>query len=348
MLIQENISLKNFNTFQVDVKAKYFVKIKSEEDISQLMKNEIRNNNKRLTLWGGANILFTWDYDGLVIKNEITWKEVIEENKNNVLVKVWAWEDRPEFVNRCVEKNLWWIENLALIPWCVWASPIGNIWAYGVEVKDVIYEVEWINLQTWKKETFGNAECKFWYRDSIFKNEYKDKLIVTYVTWKLTKVDDSYNFNINYSDIKRRIDQWDINMANLNVKNIADMISEIRRGKLPDCKKTTPTGGQIWTAGSFFKNPVISKDEFKTLKSRYDSLLWFDFEDKIKLSAWQLIEMIGYKWIKVGNVWTYQYHALVLINEWWSAKEIVDFASSIQDKVKEIFWVYLEPEVNYV
>lgn len=348
MFIQENISLKNYNTFQVDVKAKFFIKIKSEEEILQLMKSKIWNDNKRFILWGGANILFTWDYDWLVIKNEILWKEIIKEDKDTVLVKVWAWEDRPEFVNRCVDKNLWWIENLALIPWSVWAAPIWNIWAYWVEVKDVIYEVEWINSRSWKKENltavrqvFKNTECEFWYRDSIFKNQYKDNFIVTHVTWKLARVNDNYKFNIDYVDIKRKIDEWNINIANLNVKNIADMISEIRRSKLPDWKK-------IWTAWSFFKNPVIWKEEFQKLKIKYDNLLWFDFEDKIKLSAWQLIEICGFKWMKKWNVWTYQYHALVLINQWWSAKEIVDFATSIQNQVKEIFWVYLQPEVNYI
>jgi UDP-N-acetylmuramate dehydrogenase len=307
----------------------------------ELMKSEIWNNNKRFILWWWANILFKWDYDGLVIKNEIIWKEIIKENKDTVLVRAWAWENWPEWVDRCVEKNLWWIENLALIPWSIWASPIGNIWAYGVEVKDIIYEVEWINIQTWKKEKFKNTECKFWYRDSIFKNEYKDKLIVTYVTWKLKKVNEEYKFDINYSDIKRKIEEWNINIANINVKDIASMISEIRRSKLPDWKKT-------WTAWSFFKNPVISKNDFQILKSKYDSLMWFDNGNEIKLSAWQLIEIAGFKWIKIWNVGTYQYHALVIINEWWTAQEIVDFANKIQNKVKEIFWVLLEPEVNYI
>lgn len=341
MLIQNNISLKNYNTFQVDVKAKYFVKIESEEDVYELMKNKIWNKNKRLILWGGANILFTWDYNGLVIKNEILGKTIIQEDEDTVLVRAWAGEDWPWWVDRCVEKNLWWIENLALIPWCVWAAPIGNIWAYGVEVKDIIYEVEWINLYTWKKEKFKNTECKFWYRDSIFKNLYKDKLVVSYVTWKLKKVNEWYLFNIDYNDIKRKIDEWNINIANLNVKQIADMISEIRTSKLPDCKI-------IWTAWSFFKNPVIAKDEFINLKSKYDSLIGFDSGDEIKLSAWQLIEIAGFKWIKIWNVGTYQYHALVLINEWWTAQEIVDFAASIQNKVKKMFGVWLEPEVNYI
>lgn len=341
MIIQENISLKNYNTFWVDVKARFFVKIKSEEDILELMKSDVWRDNKRFILWWWANVLFKWDYDGLVIKNEIMWKEIIKENKNTVLVKAWAGEDWPGWIDRCVENNLWWIENLALIPWSVGASPIGNIWAYGVEVKDIINEVEGINLQTWKKEKLKNSECKFWYRDSIFKNEYKDKLIVTQVIWKLQKVDDSYQFNINYSDIKRKIDEWKINIANLNVKDIADMISTIRRSKLPDWKK-------VWTAWSFFKNPVVSKEEFLVLKAKYDSLMGFDFEDKIKLSAWQLIEISWFKWAKIGKVGTYQYHALVIVNEWGTAQEIVNFASSIQNKVKDIFWVWLEPEVNYV
>jgi UDP-N-acetylmuramate dehydrogenase len=341
MLIQENISLKDYNTFHVDVNAKFFVKIKDEDDIMKLIKDDKWRDNKKFILWWWANILFKWDYDGLVIKNEIMWKEIIKEDTDTVLVKSWAWEDWPIFVNRCVERNLWWIENLAMIPWCVWASPIGNIWAYWVEVKDIIYTVEWINLDTWEKEIFKNNECKFWYRDSIFKHQYKDKFMVTAVTWELKKVDDHYLFNIDYSDIKRKIEEWNIGIVNLSVKQIADMISDIRASKLPDWKK-------IWTAGSFFKNPVVSKEEFISLKSKQDNLLGFDFEDKIKLSAWQLIEIAGFKWLKKWKVWTYQYHALVIISEWWSAQEIVDFASEIQVKVKEIFWVWLESEVNYV
>ncbi|MFZ2151304.1 MAG: UDP-N-acetylmuramate dehydrogenase [Candidatus Absconditicoccaceae bacterium] len=341
MNIQKDISLKNYNTFQVDVKAKLFVKIESEEDIYELMKDKIWNENKMFILGGGANILFKGDYDGLVIKNEIIGKEIIKEDEDMVLIKVGAGENWPEWVDRCVEKNLGGIENLALIPGSIGASPIGNIGAYGIEVKDIIYEVEGINLHTGKKEIFKNTECEFGYRDSIFKNKYKDKLIVTYVTWKLKKVDERYKFDINYNDIKRKIDEGNINIANLNVKDIANMISDIRRSKLPDWKKTG-------TAGSFFKNPVISKNSFQELKSKYDGLMGFDSGDEVKLSAGQLIEIAGFKGIKIGNVGTYQYHALVLINEGGTAQEIVDFAGSIQTKVKEMFGVWLEPEVNYV
>lgn len=341
MIIQENISLKKYNTLWIDAMAKFFVVIKSEEDILELIENKVWKENKRFVLWWGANTLFKSDFDWLIVKNEIMWKEIIKQEWNDVLVKSWAGEDRPEFVNRCVEKNLWWIENLAMIPWCVWASPIGNIWAYGVEVKDVIDEVQWINTLSGEKIKLKNSECKFWYRDSIFKNELKDKVIVTNVVWKLRVAKENYELNINYNDIKRKIDELNINIAKLSVKDIADMISEIRNGKLPDWK-------HIWTAGSFFKNPVVSKDKFKKLKEKYDNLLWFDFEDKIKLSAWQLIEIAGFKWMKMWKAWTYQYHALIIINEWWSGEDVVRFASNIQNKVKEIFGVELEAEVNYV
>lgn len=341
MIIQENISLKNYNTLGIEAKAKFFVVIKSEEELVELLDNKIWIENKRFILWWGANTLFKSDFDGLVVKNEMMWKEIIKEEWNDVQVRIWAWEDWPEFVDWCVEKNIWWIENLAMIPGCVWASPIGNIWAYGVEVKDLIESVEWINLESKEKKIYKNSECKFGYRDSIFKNELKDKFVVTGVIWKLKIANENYELNINYSDIKRKIDESNINIANLSVKDIAAMIRDIRNNKLPDWKV-------IWTAWSFFKNPVVNKSEFEKLKEKYDNLLWFDFEDKIKLSAWQLIEMAGFKGMKVWNAWTYQYHALIIINEWWSGQEVMEFASSIQSKVKEMFGVDLEPEVNYV
>jgi UDP-N-acetylmuramate dehydrogenase len=338
MDIQENISLKEYNTLQVDVKARFFVKVKNEQEILDLMWSEIRKNNTRFILWWWANTLFTWDFDGLVIKNEIVWKEIIYQKEREVFLKVGAWEARPEFVYWCVEKNLWGVENLVEIPGSVWAAPIGNIWAYGVEVKDIIEEVEFIHLDTWKKEIFKNRECKFWYRDSIFKNTYKDKIIVTYVIFKLKKVDETYHFTIDYKDIKNKIEDSHTIIDILNLRNIADIIADIRSSKLPDWKR-------IGTAGSFFKNPVVSKKDYKKLKFLYPALLGFDFEDKIKLSAGQLIEMSGFKWINKGKVGTYSHHALVVVNQGWSGEDIAEFARIIQDKVRKQFTVQLELEV---
>ena len=161
MQIQQNISLKNYNTLWVDAKAKFFVVIKNEDEILELIQNKIRKENKRLVLWWWANTLFKSDFDGLIVKNEIMWKEIIEETDKKILLQVWAGEDRPEFVNRCVSHNYGWIENLALIPWCVWAAPIGNIWAYWVEVKDIIHQVRWINIDTGEQQIFDNSECQF-------------------------------------------------------------------------------------------------------------------------------------------------------------------------------------------
>ncbi|MCF7835166.1 UDP-N-acetylmuramate dehydrogenase [Candidatus Gracilibacteria bacterium] len=341
MIIQENISLKNYNTLGIEAKAKFFVVIKSEEELVELLDNKIWIENKRFILGGGANTLFKSDFDGLVVKNEMMGKEIIKEEGNDVQVRIGAGEDWPEFVDWCVEKNIGGIENLAMIPGCVGASPIGNIGAYGVEVKDLIESVEGINLESKEKKIYKNSECKFGYRDSIFKNELKDKFVVTGVIWKLKIANENYELNINYSDIKRKIDESNINIANLSVKDIAAMIRDIRNNKLPDWKV-------IGTAGSFFKNPVVNKSEFEKLKEKYDNLLGFDFEDKIKLSAGQLIEMAGFKGMKVGNAGTYQYHALIIINEGGSGQEVMEFASSIQSKVKEMFGVDLEPEVNYV
>jgi len=356
--IKKNFSLKKYNTFQVNAYAKFFVEVFSSQDILDLIKKPEFQKNKFFILWWWANVLFTKNFNWLIIKVSISWKKIIESKWNDILVQSWAWEDWHDFIMRCIDRNLAWLENLVLIPWQVWSSAVGNIGAYGSEVKDHIYEIYWINLKTKKFQKIKKSECKFGYRDSIFKNKLKNNFIITDVIFKLWKADKNYKPNYNYHDIKKKILEWKINARRITIRQLADIIIQTRRIKLPDPKK-------IGTAWSFFKNPIISKTKFKILQKKYPELIWFPSEknlpnisisnseslisNAIKLSAGQLIDLAGFKWFRKWNVWTYQNHALVLVNHGKATgQEIAKFANQIQKKVLAKFGVKLEPEVIFI
>lgn len=320
--IQENISLKNYNTFHIDVKARFFVDVKSQEEFAELMETEIWSQYPHFFLWWGANILFTKNYPWIIIKVSLMGKEVVGEYDDHISIKVGAWESWPAFVNRCVEQGYQWLENLALIPWTVGASAVGNIGAYGTEAKDVIEEVECIMVNgECTMQTIKNAECKFAYRESIFKHALKDKVLITWVTFALKKVADT-------APLK---------------KAVADIVAQ-RQSKLPD-----PT--QIGTAGSFFKNPIITEKVYLELKEKYPELISFPVQatGEIKLSAGQLIELCGLKWYTQWNVGVSKNHALILINLWWGTGiEMMQLATHIVSEVEKKFNIGLEPEVIYM
>lgn len=195
MQIQNHIDLKNYNTFQIKSVAKYFVQIQSDQDIIQLIDSPVYQQNKTFFLGAGANTIFVNDFDGLVIKIDILWKEILSQNDDEVIVKVGAGENRHEFVLRCAQNNFVGMENLAYIPSNIWATAVQNIWAYWAEAKDIIQEVQWVHLQTKETETLQNSQCHFGYRESVFKNELKNKFIITHVTFKLQKFSPDYQFN---------------------------------------------------------------------------------------------------------------------------------------------------------
>jgi len=380
--IQKNISLKPYNTFAVDVQADFFTEVKNEQDILDLISNDIFTTQPHLILGWGANILFTKDYNGLVVKVSLMGKEVVKEEDNTVYVKVWAGENRHEVMMWSLEQWYVWWENLVSIPGQVWSAPVGNIGAYGKEAKDIIFEVEWIDIATKEKKVRTNNECAFGYRESIFKHELKDKFIITAVTFvfikrcnenlkpsedfhdiefipttldasssnevkklKISKADrcekqsSDYIPNIQYNDIQERIVHLWIDPSTITAQEVANIIINIREGKLPDRKK-------IGTAGSFFKNPVVEKDQFENLLVKYPQLKWNEVANGIKLSAGQLIEMAGYKWKSEWPVSTYDKHALIIVNNGGaSGPEIRAFAQAIEKKVLELFDVSLEPEV---
>ncbi len=339
MDIQKNISLKPYNTFAVDVQADFFVEIKNEQEIYDLISTDIFATQPHLILGGGANILFTKDYHGLVIKNSLLGKHVIKEEKNMVSIKVGAGETRHDFIMRGLE--CWYVgwENMVLIPGTVGAAPVGNIGAYGKESREIIYEVEGIDLETGEKKVRKNEECHFAYRESIFKNELKNKVIITAVTFVFEKYSEQYIPNIQYHDIQQLIWERIIDTSNITALQVAHLIIEIREKKLPDRTK-------IGTAGSFFKNPVVNNEQYEQLLLQYPQLKGNVVPTGIKLSAWQIIELAGFKWKSEWPVGTYNNHALIIVNNGGaSGLEIRAFAQSIQKKVLEMFEVMLEPEV---
>lgn len=339
---QHNFDLTSYTTFWVKAKTKLFVEISSEKEFLELLDTPERKNNNHIFLWTWANILFTQDFDGIIVKISIKGKDIIEQNNETIVLDVGAGEDWNNFVEWTIEK--WWagIENMIAIPSSVWAAAFGNIGAYGMEVKDRIVSVTGINTATKEILTINNSECNFWYRESVFKNQFKDNFLITKVRFVLYVYNKQYNLNTNYRDIQQRItDSW----SEVNLQTISKAIADIRSHKLPDRKK-------LWTAGSFFKNPKISRDRFDILKTNFVHLMSFDIPDDpgyLKLSAGQLIEIAGFKGYKKWNVWVYNKHALVLINYGWATgQEIADLAGEIQYKVQELFSISLSPEVIYV
>ena len=342
MKILENIDLLKYNTFQVPSTTKYFVWIENPDEIFELIKTDIFKNQKKYFLWNGANTIFTGDFDWLIVKINIKWKEIVANNWNEILVKVWAGETWNDFVNRCADNDFAGAENLAYIPSSIWATAVQNIWAYGSEAKDIIYEVEWVNLKTQKIEILKNNKCNFAYRDSIFKHGLKDNFVITSVTCKLKNFKNWYKFNCEYEWITKKIWELWLNTDNMTLKKFISIITEIRQNKLPDW-------GKVWTVWSFFKNPVISDKDWESLSWKYPELKGFSVEWWIKLSAWQLIDLCGFRWKSNWKVWTYQTHALILVNEWWAKwKDVLDFSQEIQKAVKSKFWVDLEPEAIFV
>jgi len=345
MQVEENIDLKPYNTLQIPVRAKYFVKIQSESDILELMNADLWKKEKHCILNGGSNTLFSQDFGGIVIKIETKWMEVIKSENKSVLIEVSAWENWSDFVQWCCENGYCGIENLIDIPWNVGTAPVSNIWAYWTEVSGVVYEVEWIDLSTWDKKVFKKSECEFGYRTSIFKYKLRNQFLVTKVKFLLSVFDENYIPNVWYKDIQNYIsEKW---IEPKTPKEVAEIIREIRINKLPDWHK-------IWTAWSFFSNPIITLDEWSELEKSFPELSHhecIDFgEKKIKLSAGQLIDQCGLKWWRVPNwtAWTYEKHALILVNEWWTSNDVLNAMHHIQNCVKDRFWVNLEPEVVLV
>ncbi len=335
--MQENFSLKPFNTFGVEAKAKYFVEVNTVEELIETLKHSHTQTLPLLFLGGGSNILFTKDFDGLAI--QLNLKGISEEflNENEVLVTAKAGENWHEFVMFCLNKNYGGLENLSLIPGNVGTSPMQNIGAYGTEIKDHFVSCKILNLQTLEIETFDLEKCRFGYRDSIFKQEGKNKYVILEVSFKLTT--QNHTIKTEYGAIKSELEN--LGITNPTIQDVSKAVINIRQSKLPDPKK-------IGNAGSFFKNPTIPLAQFEDIKLKFDNIQGYPNGNFVKVPAGWLIEQCGWKGRQIGNVASHQLQSLVIINATGNAsgKEIFDFSGLIIDSVKEKFGIELEREVN--
>jgi UDP-N-acetylmuramate dehydrogenase len=342
MNIQKDISLKQFNTFCIDVSAKYFYEVASAGELRELLFSDVAKTEKIMVLGGGSNVLFTKDFDGLIIKNNIRGINVVSENDEHIIVRSGAGEVWHHLVLWSLQKNAGGIENLSLIPGYAGAAPIQNIGAYGVEIKNVFEELEAMEIESGVIRKFSRDDCKFGYRDSVFKNELKNIFIITSVTLRLNK---NPVFNTTYGAINTELERMGV--TELSVKSISDAVINIRKSKLPD-------PAVIGNAGSFFKNPTISEEKFSALFKLYPAIPNYPITrlpdyPTYKLAAGWLIEQCGWKGKVVGNTGSHKDQALVLVNYGnATGKEIFDLASEIQRSVKDKFGVEIEKEVNVV
>jgi len=338
MTVKYDASLQEYNTFGVKAQAKVMASFKSTRDLKTLLVNKDFEGLPRLILGGGSNLLFTRDFPGLVLKNEILGIECINEDSDHFYIKAGAGENWHEFVLHCIDRNWAGLENLSLIPGNVGASPMQNIGAYGVEIKDRFHSLEAFNLSTLETETFDRESCKFGYRESVFKNIYKDKYIIISVTFKLLKEPD---LNTSYGAIESELARRGI--SHPGIKDVSDVVIHIRNSKLPN-------PAELGNAGSFFKNPVVSKDTFERLSSEYPEMAHYPLNDgMIKLAAGWLIEQAGWKGKRVGNCGMHERQALVLVNYGnASGEEIYEHSESVLTSVEEKFGISLEREVNII
>ena len=337
MKIQENISLKNYNTFGVEAKAHYFVEVHDLHELKYATEFAKINHIKILFLGGGSNLLFTQDFDGLVIK--LNLKGISEENldENHVHVSAKAGENWHEFVLYTLSKNYGGLENLSLIPGNVGTCPIQNIGAYGTEIKDHFVSCKALNLETSEIEELSLEDCKFGYRDSIFKTSAKGKYVIVEVTFKLTT--QNHHIKTEYGAIATELKN--LGIENPTIQEVSKAVINIRQSKLPN-------PAEIGNAGSFFKNPSIPLAQFENLKEKFPEIQGYANGDWVKVPAGWLIENAGWKGKQIGNVASHKLQALVIINATGNAsgKEIYDFSTQIIDSVKEKYGIELEREVN--
>lgn len=336
MQIQENISLKPFNTFGIDAKARRFAAFSNAGELAELLTPGSRLPT--LIVGGGSNILFTKNFDGLVLKNDIRGMEKVNEDENYIYIKAGAGENWHQFVLYCIENNYAGLENLSLIPGCVGASPMQNIGAYGVEIKDVFHELTAFHLEEKSNYTFRLKDCEFGYRESIFKNKYKGQFVITNVTYRLNK---QPVFHTSYGAIGQELKK--MNVKELSIRAISDAVVAIRSSKLPDPK-------EVGNAGSFFKNPSVGKDKFEKLKIVFPNIVGYENADgTVKLAAGWLIEQCGWKGYRQGDAGVHPKQALVLVNyNNASGNEIYELSEKIVQSVNGKFGVMLEMEVNII
>ena len=336
MQIEQNISLKQYNSFGIDAKAKLFSSFRNQEALHELL--TANSKLPTMILGGGSNILFTKNFDGLVLKNEIRGIDLIKEDTSHVYIRVGAGENWHQLVQYTIQRDWAGLENLSLIPGNVGAGPMQNIGAYGVELKEVFDELEAFHIQDKKIRMFSVNDCKFGYRDSVFKKKYKNEFVILYITLRLDK---KPRFNTSYGAIEQELEKMQV--KKLTIQAISQAVINIRSSKLPDPAK-------IGNAGSFFKNPEISEKLYRKLQISFPGIVGFPLENgNIKLAAGWLIEQCGWKGFRRGDAGCHSQQALVLVNYGHATgKDIFDLSEEILLSVKRKFNIQLEREVNII
>lgn len=337
-LVNNDVDLAPYNTLGISARARYFASVGTEKQLKEILRHPKTDGLKIMVLGGGSNVLFTDNFDGLVLHVEIEGREVINETDEHIWLKVGAGENWHKTVRYCVEKGWGGIENLSLIPGTVGAAPIQNIGAYGVEIQDVFEWLEAVDIEGREVRRYEKKHCEFGYRDSIFKGGLKGVVIVTTVVLKLSK---NPELNMSYGAIQAEIESREISTP--TIRDISDIVIDIRNSKLPNPKT-------LGNAGSFFKNPIVSDEIYQIIKEEYPQAPGYDMgNQKTKVPAGWLIEETGWKGKVVGNTGTYKQQALVIVNHGGaSGSEILSLAKQIKESVKEKFGIPLVPEVNII
>jgi UDP-N-acetylmuramate dehydrogenase len=337
MTIIPNFSLKKYNTFGIEAKAKQFVEISTEKELTDVLKSKV--SQKLFVLGGGSNMLLTKDIDDLVIHINLKGKKIIFEDENWVHVQAKAGENWHEFVLWCIDQNLGGIENMSLIPGNVGTTPIQNIGAYGSEIKDTFFSCDAMNIENQEIRTFSNHDCKFGYRESVFKNELKNQYIITSVVFKLSKI--NHKINTSYGDITSELEKQKISKPTL--KDVSNAVIAIRKSKLPDPK-------ELGNSGSFFKNPIVLKTDFEKIQKKFPEIKFYEVSPtEVKVPAGWLIEQAGFKGKRFGDAGIHKNQALVLVNYGKATgQEILNVSKEIQKTVFDIYGIHIEAEVNII
>jgi UDP-N-acetylmuramate dehydrogenase len=326
-IIKREFNLKELNTFHMNVLTHYFTEVNSIQELLELQETELFREARKLILGGGSNVLFTGNYEGLVIKNNLKGIEVSAEDEEYVYVKSGAGENWHNFVLWNIEKGFSGLENLSLIPGNVGASPMQNIGAYGVEIKDVFEELEAVDMETGDVVIFKASECEFGYRESVFKRKYRERFFISNVTFRMSK---NPRFNTSYGAIEQELEKAGV--KDITIRAISDAVIRIRSSKLPSPQ-------QLGNAGSFFKNPEVPVSHYQLLKKQFPQLVAYPVDEtRFKLAAGWLIENSGWKGRRIGDAGVHHLQALVLVNHGSATgKEIFDLSQRVMNDVKEKF-----------
>ncbi|WP_291962689.1 UDP-N-acetylmuramate dehydrogenase [Maribacter sp.] len=337
MIIYDHFSLKNYNTFGIDATARYFVEVTTIEELQDILENNAYP--RKILIGGGSNMLLTDYIDALFIHVNLKGKQIVSQDDNNVIVKVMAGENWHSMVMWAIDHDFGGLENMSLIPGNTGTAPIQNIGAYGVELKDCFVSCEAVRIEDQQLVTLSKEECQFGYRDSFFKNEGKDKYVITSVTFSFTKK--NHNINSGYGAIENQLRKESI--SNPTIKDISNAVIAIRQSKLPDPK-------ELGNSGSFFKNPIVTKEIFTRFSTTYPEAPFYKVsDDYFKIPAGWLIEQCGFKGKRFGDAGVHKNQALVLVNyDNATGKDILDLAARIIEEVKRKFEIEISPEVNLI